>query len=83
MGMGRKGLGSGLTDTAPVFALSQLCPVIEAAFNDMYANLLHLVTGKCPVPSCRAHLQALPPFGRVSHPSTCPLRPEQRLGGPC
>ncbi|XP_040837182.1 BPI fold-containing family B member 1 [Ochotona curzoniae] len=33
-----------LTPALPSLVQDQLCPVIEAAFNDMYANLLHLVT---------------------------------------
>lgn len=34
-------------DGTPAFVLLQLCPVIEAAFEDMYADLLRLVRGKC------------------------------------
>lgn len=40
-----------LTDEAPAFVLLQLCPIMKAAFEDMYADLLRLVMGKCTAPS--------------------------------
>lgn len=39
-----------LTDEAPAFVLLQLCPIMKASFEDMYADLLHLVRGKCTAP---------------------------------
>lgn len=40
-----------LTDEAPAFVLLQLCPVMKASLEDMYADLLRLVRGKCTAPS--------------------------------
>lgn len=36
-----------LADGGPAFVLLQLCPVIEAAFEDMREDLLNLTKGRC------------------------------------
>uniref|UniRef100_A0A8D2GTS3 Lipid-binding serum glycoprotein N-terminal domain-containing protein n=1 Tax=Urocitellus parryii TaxID=9999 RepID=A0A8D2GTS3_UROPR len=44
------GLGSASRLKEPVLLL-QLCPVIQAAFKDMFQDFLKLVRGRCPAPS--------------------------------
>lgn len=84
------GLGTGhcgavfwpLADGGPAFVLLQLCPVIEAAFEDMREDLLHLVRGECTTLSRLFYVAAEP----APRPCLCPGRaspgsPEQQVGG--
>lgn len=77
---GHGSLWDPLADEAPAFVLLQLCPVIEAAFEDMHEELLRLVKGECTALSHLFSFLLSQPPGCGSGGGTSPVWPEQPVG---